>query len=325
MSRVYMYDKYVCDNTTLMTTLEKYGVAIIPNLLDNNEIKSLNDGIWNYLEYASSNLDVSIKRNKPNTWKTYFEYFAEKGMLLQKYGIGHAEHLWKLRENPKIIKVFETIYNTYDLSVSFDGCSFGIPYETTKIKPSNEKWFHTDQSYDRNDFEAIQSWLTGYSVDEGDATLGFLENSHKFHENCKKEFSLEENDEFYYEDYYQLSNEQLKWYIEEKKCQEYYIKCPVGSMVLWDSRTIHFGASALEKRNKPNFRNVAYICMQPKYLISKDTQKQRKRAFDEIKTTSHWVTKCAIFRDYPIDFRHIKNKILKPKIPILTDLGRKLI
>ena len=76
------------------------------------------------------------------------------------------------------------------LLTSFDGTSFGLPHETTKIKPSTDKWFHTDQSYSRNDFEAIQSWVTGYDVNEGDATLGFLENSHLFHKQLKEEFKL---------------------------------------------------------------------------------------------------------------------------------------
>ena len=325
MNRIYVYDKYISNLSTLNNNLQNYGLAIIPNLINNDEIKAMNDGIWNYLEYASSNLDVQIDRTKPKTWRTYEEYFTEKSMLLQRYGIGQAQHLWNLRQNPKVIEVFKTIYNTSDLAVSFDGTSFGLPPEKTKIKPPVNKWFHTDQAYANNELESIQSWITGYDVCEGDATLGFLENSHKSHAKCKIEFNLEEEDEFYYDDYYQLSDKQLNWYINKAGCSEYYVKCPAGSMVLWDSRTIHYGANPVEKRIKPNFRNVAYICMQPKNLISNKVKTQRKKAFDEIKTTSHWVAKCAIFRDCPRDMRDIKERILKPKIPNLTELGKKLI
>lgn len=324
MERVYVYDKYVSTLDTLNDTLGEYGLAILPNILNDGEIKAMNDGIWNYLEYASSKLDIPICKTKPKTWRTYEEYFTEKSMLLQKYGVGQAQHLWDLRQNPKIIDVFAKIYGTKELSVSFDGTSFGLPPEKTKIKPPKSKWFHTDQSYYRNDFEAIQSWVTGYEVCEGDATLGFLESSHKFHLTAKNKFKIEEDDR-YYEDFFELSKEQLNYYVNDLKCSECYVKCPPGSMVLWDSRTIHYGASPMENRTSPNFRNVAYICMQPKEYINSDVKRQRKRAFDDIKTTSHWVTKCTIFRDCPRDMRSIKDKILKPQTPILTDLGRSLI
>jgi len=269
MSRNYVYEKYVSTLDTVKDTLEKYGLAIIPNILKDTEIKAMNSGIWDYLEHASSKMDVPIHRDKPKSWRTYEEYFAEKSMLLQKFGVGHAQHMWDLRQNPTIVKVFETIYSTSDLAVSFDGTSFGLPPEKTKIKPPITKWFHTDQNYSQNDFMCVQSWVTGYDVRNGDATLGFLDSSHKFHESMKKHFRLEENDEFYYEDYYQLSKEQLEWYID--KCDECYVKCPTGSMVLWDSRTIHYGASPLKDRKMSNFRNVVYICMQPRELMSAAT------------------------------------------------------
>lgn len=324
MERVYVYDKYISTLDTVKDMLDKYGIAILPSLLNDIEIKAMNDGIWNYLEYASSNLNMPIDRTKPKTWKTYEEYFTEKSMLLQKYGIGQAQHLWNLRQNPKVINVFAKIYDTNELSVSFDGTSFGLPPEKTKLKPLKSKWFHTDQSYYRNDFEAIQSWITGYEVCEGDATLGFLESSHKFHLAVKNKFKIDEDDR-YYEDFFELSKPQINYYKNVLGCCEYYVKCPVGSMVLWDSRTIHYGASPHEHRTNPNFRNVAYICMQPKKYITLDVKRQRKKAFDDIKTTSHWVTKCSIFRDCPREMINIKEKILKPKTPVLTDLGRSLI
>lgn len=326
MERKYVCEKYISTVENVKKTLEEYGIAVIPNVLNEEEIKDMNNGIWDYLEHASEKMEIPIYRNKPKSWRTYEEYFAEKSMLLQKYGVGHAQHLWNLRQNPKIIKVFESIYQTSDLATSFDGTSFGLPHEQTKIKPSIEKWFHTDQNYSQNDFMAVQSWVTGYDVRDGDATLGFLENSHKFHKSMKEHFRLEQEDEFYYEDYYQLSKKQLDWYVEESKCDEFYIKCPAGSMVLWDSRTIHYGASPLKNRKLSNFRNVVYICMQPRELLSSFVKRRRILAFNNLNTTSHWVTKCTLFKDYPRDLcKEIKETITKPYPPVLTELGKSLI
>jgi len=326
MHRVYEYDKYTSSFDTVKSTLDNFGVAIIPDVINKDEIKEMNDGAWNYIEYASSKMEMPIYRDKPKSWRTYDEYFAEKSMLLQKYGVGHTQHLWNLRQNPKIVKVFETNYGTSDLATSFDGMSFGLPHEITKIKPSIEKWFHTDQNYSQNDFMAVQSWITGFDVRDGDATLGFLENSHKFHKSMKETFKLEENDEFYYEDYYEISKTQLDWYLNTAKCKEYYIKCSAGSMVLWDSRTIHYGASPFLDRKMSNYRNVAYICMQPREMISPNVKRKRIYAFNNLNTTSHWVTKCATFKDFPRGMpKETKDKILKPPIPVLTELGKSLI
>jgi hypothetical protein len=60
--------------------------------------------------------------------------------------------------------------------------------------------------------------------------------------------------------------------------------------------------------------------MLPKNRISTDVKNKRKRAFKELKTTTHWPDKCDIFKDYPN-----KYKILKPNPPVLSEIGIKLI
>ena len=74
-----------------------------------------------------------------------------------------------------------------------------------------------------------------------------------------------------------LNEDEKRFYIEEKSCLHNRIKCPKGSLVLWDSRTIHCGSEALKTRTTPNFRNVVYVCYEPrarcsqKNLIKKQT------------------------------------------------------
>jgi hypothetical protein len=47
-------------------------------------------------------------------------------MLLQQWGVGHAQALWDLRQNPKIIDIFSKLWGVpaKELLVSFDGASF---------------------------------------------------------------------------------------------------------------------------------------------------------------------------------------------------------
>ena len=53
MSVEYEFEKYICTKETLKYTIQTYGVAIIPNILDENECTLMVNGIWDYLEHIS--------------------------------------------------------------------------------------------------------------------------------------------------------------------------------------------------------------------------------------------------------------------------------
>ena len=100
--------------------------------------------------------------------------FGLHSMLIQHWGIGHSQFNWDLRQNPKVVDIFSKIWdvNKYNLVTSFDGASIHFPHEITNVGfYRGNDWFHCDQSFQRNNAECIQSWLTAYDVNEGDATL----------------------------------------------------------------------------------------------------------------------------------------------------------
>ena len=96
--------------------------------------------------------------------------------------------VFKVFKDPCLDRTLESFFRLTlaipesDLLVSFDAFSFQMPPEITKRGwNQNHTWYHTDQSYTRNNLESIQSWITGLDVEEGDATLAFLEGSNRFH------------------------------------------------------------------------------------------------------------------------------------------------
>jgi len=89
-------------------------------------------------------------------------------------------------------------------------------------------------------------------VNVGDATLQFLEQSSKYHE----EFGNT------------LSNKYVKDWYTQKGCVLKRVICSAGSIILWDSRTMHQGVESIQKRKSPNFRTVVYVCMTPRKLVS---------------------------------------------------------
>ena len=135
MANLYEYHKYVCTKETLEQTINNFGVAIIPNLLDDNECENIVTGIWDFLEHITRDWNLPINRNNPDSWREFYKLYPLHSMLLQYWGVGHIQASWNVRQNIKIIEIFSHFWQCEpeDLLVSFDGLSFNFPPETTKI------------------------------------------------------------------------------------------------------------------------------------------------------------------------------------------------
>ena len=313
---------YICTPETITETIEKYGVAIIPGILNDIETKEMQDGMFDFLEYVTAKFERPINRTKPETFVEFYKLYPSHGMLLQHWQVGHAQFIWNLRQNSKVADAFAKVWKCApeDLLCSFDGASFHLSAEITKRGKFRNFWYHTDQSYTRPDFECIQSWVTAYDVNEGDATLAFIEGSHKYHAEFQKTFNIKDK-----KDWYQVKDAELDFYTKKLGLPEKKIVCPAGSLVLWDSRTIHCGVQHME-REKVNFRCVAYICMTPRALATKANLKKRCVAFEQGRMTSHWPHRPRLF---PINPRTYGNQLPNiqtlPQLPNLTELGKRLV
>jgi ectoine hydroxylase-related dioxygenase (phytanoyl-CoA dioxygenase family) len=319
----YEFEKYITSKDNVLETIEKYGVAIIPNVLSQEENQAMIDGMWDTLEFLTANFQHPIKRNEPKSFSSIRLLRPLHSMLFQHWSIGHAQFIWDLRQNQKIVDIFSKIWkvNAEELLVSFDGASFQMPPEITKFGwYENTDWLHTDQSYVRNNFECVQSWVTGFEVNEDDGTLTILEGSNKYHFEFAQKFSIKNN-----RDWYKLNEEELNFYMNDKKCTKKFIRCPAGSIVLWDSRTIHCGKQASPQRAQANYRCVVYISMMPRYVIDYNELKKKRDAFNGLRMTSHWSNRTNIFPLYPRGWTEDpKNPVKQLQAPVLTSLGRKL-
>lgn len=316
----YEGEKYVCRPHNCKETIDKYGVAIIPNVLIDDELTQMNNGMWDYLEHVSQKFAIPIDRNNSETWVEYLKLYPKHSMLLQQYGVGHSQFVWDIRQNPKVVNIFSKIWNVKndELITSFDGASFHFPPEDTHRGWHRQTWYHTDQSYLRPDFECIQSWITGYDVDEGDATLAFMENSNIYHKEFQKTFNISDKS-----DWYRHTREEQSFY-EKKGCTEKRIKCKAGDMILWDSRTIHCGTEPLKNRKHKKLRNVVYICMKPRKFATTANLNKKQKAFNELRMTTHSPEKSKLFPKNPRTYGGPLPNITEISKPNLTELGMKL-
>ncbi len=325
---IYGYEKYLTTPEKLKSKVEEYGVAIIPSVLNNNEIKAMNDGMWHTLEHITKNFETPMKRNKKDTYKEIYKLFPNHSMLIQHYSIGHAQFIWDIRQNNKICDVFSKFWNVEkeDLICSFDAASWHMPHEITNRGFFRKSWLHTDQSFKDSDFKCLQSWVTGYDVNPGDATLTFLEKSHKYHKEFNDVFKITDRDkQIAKKDWFKLENEEQHKFFKEKECNKYSIKCKAGDLVCWDSRTMHCGQEPLKKRDKANFRNVAYICMTPRSFAHNKILDKRIKAFEEMRMTTHWPHKAILFGKAPRTYGEPLPNVEQLPPPEINSLGRNLV
>jgi hypothetical protein len=318
----YEGKKYHTTIDGVMKTISKYGIAIIPKLLDSTETSEMIDSMWTYLETVSKNFEIPIDRNYKTTWIQFKELWPMYHMQMQHWKIGHAQFVWNLRQNPKVLEVFSKIWGVSpeELLVSFDGASVHMPPEITGIGwEQGIPKLHCDQRLSNNDFECIQSWVTANDINPGDATIAFYERSHTLH----KEFAETFNYSMKKDDWHALNDSERDFYT--KRCGKYKsITCPAGSMVLWDSRLIHCGQRPLASRPSMNIRLVVFLCYMKRSCITKANLEKKKKAFNEMRMTSHWPCKVKLFGKKPYTRGNPLEDIRDISPPVLSSIGRRL-
>lgn len=314
----YEFEKYVISKDIKKNIL-KYGVGIIPQLLDKDAINIMIEGMWDNLSYMTKNLkDDKIIRDKKETYKNISKCGVKNSMLIQQYGIGHSDSAWKIRTYPCILNVFKEIWETDELVSSYDGVSYNIQSTVKKPFKSQIKFrLHLDQNPKNNEFKSIQSWVTAYDINEGYGTLILLEGSNNFHKEFNDEFKIDVKG-----DWFKLDDIHIDWYIN-KGCKLVAIKCPAGSMVLWDSRLVHSGLPPQILQEVP--RCIHYICMIPKKMCSKAIIKKRIKAFEESRSTSHYPANPRLFPDISRSYGNILPDIEKLVRTVDNDTIRKLV
>lgn len=305
----------------LRDVLRRHGVAIIPNVLNQEECQAMNDGAWDFYEAITAKLPVPLKRDDQTTWRSIHDLYLKHGMLNQHWGIGHAPYLWKLRQNPKIIAPFARLWATRpeDLLVSFDGASLGLPPEVTNRGWFRNEWYHFDQKLSVENFDCVQSWVTANDVMPGDATLTVLEGSHAVRREFTKRHTVA-----IAEDWFKLTEDHVQWF-KERGCVARDICCTAGSMVFWDSRTAHAGKEPVKGRESPNIRNVAYLCYTARDRSSKGNLTKRRKYYEEGRTTSHSPHHVKVFPIKPRTYGGALPPVVEQPIPELDDIGKRLV
>ena len=326
----------------VLAILKDKGVSVLQNVLNEEECKVMNDGMWETAEYLTSGLKNPIKRDEPDTYNSIFDLGLKHGGLIQHHQWAHAQYVWDVRQNQKVAEVYKKLYGE-DLLVSYDGVNVSLGPIMSGRKRGyfrGNSWLHTDQQLCDSSFKCVQSWLTANPIEAGDATLRFLSGSHLFHETFAEEFNLQNSKE----DWFIFTPDHIEWF-KEQGCIDTCITCPAGSQVFWDSRTVHSGIEYIPQKDFPDrttprtYRNVVYVCFDKKKTTTLTKRERIMNSEDSwrLRSASHWPNKMKLFGQYPRNYGNkppegcvqtddTKYWSFVPEMPMpeLTDYGKKI-
>lgn len=265
------------------THLHEEGYVVINNIISDRERSEYFKQFaidWNHVSPKFDFEDVK-------TWGIeHTPMMYGKGQAVFN-GFGQSDFMWNLRLSPNIQDIFKRIHKTDDLAVSLDGFSVFL-----SEKQKSKSWLHIDQN-PANTIYSIQGSYNFMKVGEEDA--GFLVVP-KSHINFNPSVSHKKN-----------------WILtgEEFVKQAVKLLIPKNCFTLWNSKLIHSNIGmkkSCKKLSHDKTKNInqinrltAYITYLPKHLQSINIIEDRKKAYLNSDTTSHWANKCEIKR-YPWGF-----------------------
>jgi len=275
--------------------LEKDGYCVIENVMATEKCGAIRNGIHEYMK------KVGVDFTDPTLKKV--DYPNQQG-IIQHLGLGQCQSIWDAREDENVAKVFEKLYGTNDLIVSFDGACVQPAWMRDTVRK-----MHTDQTHKRLGRLCIQGYVNlTPALDEGTGTLMVIPGGHLKHSEFAKNHpdlvAPQKQDWFEYEE--------THW--NELGGKPIRVFGGVGSLVLWDPRTPHRGAPpSKEYEGVTSERDVVYLCFQPRDLLKKP--KKKIDAFNERRMTSHWPTAKKLFSTSWQTYGKIQSRLRKEMPP----------
>ncbi|BGO99598.1 hypothetical protein RTG_01865 [Rhodotorula toruloides ATCC 204091] len=253
------------------------GFAVVKNALSPERAQHYVQEIHQWLE----DFGLGYKRDDPSTIKEECLPIIHQKGLLQAYGIPHESFTWGVRSEPGVIGVFEKLFNTEDLLVSFDAVNVSLP--NRRDLPPVKPWAHQDQDPLRPGFRCIQGFVNLNPCGDNDGGLMVLKGGHLVSKEYHEAFKNEEQEFRWTNEMYLFKDTGLKW-LEEKGLEWVKVNCGPGDLVLWDSRAPHYNVAPTGDMA----RFVVYTAYAPVSTATKEDLIQKKWLFENTKGHSHW-------------------------------------
>ncbi|KAL3449851.1 hypothetical protein BJX65DRAFT_316607 [Aspergillus insuetus] len=297
--------------------LEKNGFAVIKGAIPLESALEYQQKAREWLKsFGNDELDFE----KPDTWVARNLPVQSTINTFSAYGVAHEKFMWDARMEPGVVDAFAQIWGTDELIVSFD--SLNITFPNRKDVPRKGAWEHVDQSPLRRGMHCVQGIINLSTSGPEDGGLVVYPGSHR---HCDEFFdSKTDQSTWSSKDLYWFNQDQLAWF-KEKGVQPHKVCADPGDLIVWDSRTIHYGAEPTE--NSKTIRTVIYAAYSPVTLASPETLRCKAEVFKKYGGTTHWPhdnvvvrrnwamlpdgTRDPRDRDAPLEVPEVNDKLLK--------------
>jgi ectoine hydroxylase-related dioxygenase (phytanoyl-CoA dioxygenase family) len=279
--------------------LHSQGYVVIKNAIDPNKAQYFQQKALDWLSSFSPAFDL----NDPSTWINDNLPVQSKVNTFNGYSVTHEKFMWEARMEPKIVEAFAKLWGTDELLVSFDALNITLP--NRKDRPAQKPWPHVDQSPMRRGLHCIQGIINLSHAGPEDGALMVFPKSNTMTESF---FDAETDPSTWKQkDIRLFSVEEIQWFTD-RGMKPLKVLAEPGDLILWDSRTVHWGGEPTINSNV--IRTVIYASYAPAELASEETLKRKKEAFESYRATTHWPHENINIRDQMV---YLPNGTLDPR------------
>jgi hypothetical protein len=265
---------------------QQFGYAVVKGAIPADRARSYQQQAFDWLQSFDTALDI----DNPETWTKENLPAQSKINSFSAYSVAHEKFMWDARMEPGVLATFATLWGTLDLLVSFD--ALNVTFPNRKDKPKRAPWPHIDQSPLRKGLQCAQGIINLSSSGPEDGGLLVYPGSHALSE----EFFETQTDKKTWEvrDSYGFTPEQVQWFTD-RGIETHKVCAEPGDLIIWDSRTIHWGTEPTEKGD--TIRTAIYASYAPAALASAETLEKKAKVFRAWETTTHWAHDNIVFRE----------------------------
>lgn len=253
------------------------GYAVVKGAVPTEKAKYYQQKAFDWIKSFGTEIDF----DNPETWIKSNLPVQSKINTFSAYGVAHEKFMWEARMEPGVIDAFAKLWATEELLVSFD--ALNVTFPNRKDKPKKGAWPHIDQSPMRTGLQCAQGVINLSHSGPEDGGLVTYPGSHRLME----EFFATQTDKSTWDknDIYLFTEEELKWFTD-RGIKQVKVCAEPGDLLIWDSRTIHWGAEPTEKGK--TIRTVIYAAYAPASLATPDALEVKTKVFKAWEGTTHW-------------------------------------
>lgn len=266
--------------------LQKNGYVVIKGAIPQDRAESYQQKSFDWLKSFQTPLDLS----DPDTWIEENLPVQSEINTFSTYAVTHEKFMWDARQEPAILAAFKEIWGTGDLLVSFDALNVTFPNRKDWIPKG--AWPHIDQSPFKEGMHCVQGIINLSSAGPEDGSLVVFPGSQLLAEEFFR--TQVPKSSWRSKDYYAFTEEQMQWFskrgMEAKK-----VLAEPGDLILWDSRTVHWGAEPSVKSQ--TIRTVIYVSYAPAAEASAESLKTKAHIFNTWGATTHWANRNIAWKE----------------------------